>query len=494
MLKILSAEQTRYADDYTIRHEPVASIDLMERASKAFVDEFTVYFGPDVPVYVFCGRGNNGGDGLAIARLLSEIEYEVKVWGIPSDSGSQDFLKNLDRLDSALYQEIVNEVPEIPANVVVIDALFGSGLSRPIEGVYAEIITAINYSDAEVVSVDIPSGVYADLAVDGEHVVMADLTISFQFPKLSFLLPENDSYIGDWTVVDIGLHQEVISETDTEAVLTDETDIVEAYLPRDRYSHKGSFGKTLILAGSYGKMGAAVLASRACLRSGVGLLTTYIPSCGYEILQTAVPEAMVEADAERDFLAYPPELDSYDSLAIGPGLGMHKLTVQLLGEILRNYDKPMVIDADALNIIGEHREMLGLIPQGSVLTPHVRELERLTAPARNDFHRLELLQKLSTDHKLNVILKGAYSVISDQEGRLFFNPTGNPGMATAGSGDVLSGIIAGLLARYDSFEAARMGVYLHGMAGDMASLEMGEDSLVAGDIIDFLPQAFQMFS
>jgi len=496
MIKILSAEQTRKADEYTITHEPISSIHLMERASKAFMERFLLRYDQPREVLVFCGSGNNGGDGLAIARLLLEHGYPVNTWVVTSNSYTSDFLINRDRLASLVeVKEIADkeDIPSITQNVLVIDALFGSGLSRSIEGIHASVIQQINNSGAEVVSVDIPSGIYADHPSNGAQIIRADHCISFQFPKLAFLMPENSHYIQSWEIADIGLHPQVIDATSTYCKLIEFSDVAKILKPREKFSHKGSFGRAMIIAGSYGKIGAAVMSSRSCLRSGIGLLTAYVPECGYTIMQSSVPELMVETDGEHEFLAYPPIMEEMDVVGIGPGLGTHKLTAQLLGEILRSYSKPMVLDADALNIISDHREYLGLIPKGSILTPHVKEFERITAPPRDNFHRLELLSKLSADHNLTVILKGAHSVIADPQGNLYFNSTGNPGMATAGSGDVLTGIITALLPKYGSLDAAIAAVYLHGLSGDLAGEKLGQESLIAGDLIDYLPLAFKKF-
>jgi len=493
-VRILNTKQIRELDAYTIQHEPIASIDLMERASRAFVDWFTLRFEITRIIGIVCGTGNNGGDGLAIARMLHDWGYPVNVWIVQGGVvESEDFKINDKRLPERIKKREVKSEKESlsfePCDVLI-DAIFGSGLSRPAAGLYDYVINLINQSATLRIAVDIPSGLTADSHSSGS-IVKAHYTVSFQLPKLAFLLPESYPFTGEWILVDIGLHKKFIQETVSPYSYTRLKDVREILKVRSKYDHKGTFGHALLIAGSYGKMGAAVLASRAALRAGLGLLSVHIPGCGYPILQTAVPEAMAQTDNDLRIFSKPPELGPYAALGIGPGLGQDERTKTALSETLESFSKPVVIDADALNILGSDRHLMSLIPPGSILTPHPREFERLTGPWQNDFERLEMQKQLAVSLKAVIVLKGAHTSISTESGQVFFNSTGNPGMATGGTGDVLTGVITGLLAQnYTPVEAAVAGVFLHGLAGDLAVLERGMDSLIASDLIDYLPGAF----
>lgn len=495
MIKILTARQTKALDAFTIQYEPVSSIDLMERACQAFASWFIERFTALNKVGIVCGTGNNGGDGLGIARLLSDWGYPVKVWivrgAVPE---SVDFAENLRRLKEKRVEifEIVTESDQglFADRDVLIDAIFGSGLSRSPEGIYAQAIQCINKSDAVRIAVDIPSGLMVDKASDGP-VVNARHTVSFQLPKLAFLLPQNHSHTGEWKLVDIGLSKEFIRTIDTSHLYLTQKDVRRILKNRSTFDHKGDFGHALLIAGSYGKLGAAVLASRSALRAGLGLLTVHVPQCGYSVLQTAVPEAMVDVDAHEAYFTNHQELDPYTTIGIGPGLGRDQETVEAFASILKSFSSPVVIDADALNILSEHRELQAHVPAGSILTPHPKEFQRLVGGWNDDFERLEKQKKLAAQLQSVVIVKGAYSSIASPDGKVYFNSTGNPGMATGGTGDVLTGILTALLAQqYTAIEAACLGVYVHGLAGDIAARQKGMVSMIASDVTDHLPDAF----
>lgn len=491
MIKILSAAQIKALDAYTIQHEPISSINLMERASNAFVNWFTERIDATRKVCVVCGTGNNGGDGLAIARLLKELNYRVQVWIVRGGvNESLDFTFNLNRLtDKKIAVHEITKTVEAAAFEscdVLIDAIFGTGLSRAPEGLYAQVINVMNEASALRVAVDLPSGLQADAPSTG-LIVRADYTISFQLPKLAFLLPQYASVVGEWTTVDIRLNKEFIRSAVTPYAITTSKDCKQIIKPRTSFQHKGNFGHALLIAGSLGKTGAAVLAARAALRSGVGLLTVHIPKSSNVILQTAVPEAMTDLDAHDAFTTYCSSIDQYHTIGVGPGIGQQPETINALAKVLTQFEKPMVLDADALNILASHRELLPVVPKGSILTPHSKEFERLVGTWTSDFQRLEKQQELAAKLKCVVLVKGAYTAIASPEGNIYFNSTGNPGMATGGSGDVLTGILTGLLAQgYSSMDAARLGVFLHGKAGDAAARAKGMTALIASDIIDEL--------
>lgn len=491
MIKILSRDQIRKLDEYTIKNEPVRSIDLMERACHAFVQWFVQRFVSSNKVLVVCGHGNNGGDGLGIARMLSEWGYPVQVLLVSGSNSSPDLKMNRERLPaSVLVHEWQSAPPDLDQFDILIDALFGSGLSKPVTGFHAELIRKINSLKSTIVAVDVPSGLLIDGHID-DDIIKADFTVTFQLPKLSFFFPQYEKFTGQWFVVDIGLDKKQVARMETDFFQLTVQDISKLLQPRGKFGHKGNYGHALTVGGSFGSMGAAVLMTRAALRAGAGLVTAHSPRCGYGILQAAVPEAMVSVDADEEVVSTIPALERFSTIAIGPGIGQSKKTLDALKHLLTNYQRPMVIDADALNLLAANESMWSSIPKGSILTPHPKEFERFVESWGNDFERLDKLRAFARRLSCIVVLKGAFSSIALPTGEVYFNPTGNPGMATGGSGDVLTGILAGLLAQgYEPAHAAVLGVFLHGLSGDKAAIELGQDSLIASDLIDYLPKAF----
>jgi ADP-dependent NAD(P)H-hydrate dehydratase / NAD(P)H-hydrate epimerase len=498
MQKILSIDQIRQADAYTIEHEPISSIDLMERAATQAYEWILGKLSGRKPVfYVYCGPGNNGGDGLVLARLLNSSNYLVNL-AVPEDEGkySADFKINLERISRAgiktvFLHETNNWNPT--EDDVIIDSLFGSGLSKAVTGPLAEVIASINKMAGIVVSIDIPSGLFADSAsIKSSAIIQADYTLSFQLPKQAFLFPENEQFVDEWIILPIGLHADYINGAACNNYFVDKEGIRPFLKKRAKFSHKGTFGHALLISGSYGKMGAAILASKACLRSGVGLITTHIPTCGYEILQTSVPEAMASVDPCQHDCSRIPDLAPYTAIGIGPGLGKSKEAANTVRLVIQDAKVPLVLDADALNILSEQKTWQAFIPAGSVLTPHPKEFERLAGKWNDGFELLRLLRDYTLRHKVFVILKGAYTITCTPSGNCFFNSSGNPGMATGGTGDVLTGILLGLLAQqYSTLDACLLGVYLHGLAGDIASETTGMEAMVAGDLINNLGAAFR---
>ncbi|PSR54769.1 bifunctional ADP-dependent NAD(P)H-hydrate dehydratase/NAD(P)H-hydrate epimerase [Adhaeribacter arboris] len=497
-MKILTAAQTRAADAFTVKQENIPSLTLMERAARAFVGWFENKFSasPAQPILIFCGPGNNGGDGLAIARLLYQHNYLVRVYILPTtNSYAPDFTANLERLSEEIKKMYLHQLADLPNsldNAIVVDALFGTGLNRPLTGFIAELIEQINKSSATVIAVDIPSGLFTDAPnAATDRIIQADYTLSFELPKLAFLLPANAPYVGEWAIAPIGLNANFIAETESSYFFISPDVPVAILKPRPKYAHKGTFGHALLISGSYGKMGATVLSARACLRSGVGLLTVHCPAVGYTILQTAVPEAMTLTDTENNFISQLPDLSTYTAIGIGPGLGKNPATRQMVKQLLATARVPLVIDADALNIMAEDESLKNALLPDSILTPHPKEFERLAGSAENDYHRLELLKEFCQKHTCYVVLKGAHTCIGTPAGTCYFNSTGNPGMATGGTGDVLTGIITALVAQqYSALDACILGVYLHGLAGDLAKIENGEQALLASDIIQYLGKSF----
>ncbi len=501
-MKIYSTSQIKDLDRYTIEKEPIVSINLMERASVAFVKVFRTYF-PDLKqVVILAGPGNNGGDALAIARILSEMRCPVEVYLYHfGKTLSADCEFNRARLlenTGILLKENESSVflASLPEDCVIIDGLFGSGLNKPLKGAFVELVKQINQSCAKVVSIDIPSGLFGeDNAMNNpENIVRSDLTLTFQSPKLSFFFAENERYVPAWEVLDIGIHPEILRETFTPFHLTEKRDIAGMLKKRNRFDHKGIFGHALLIAGSCGKMGAAVLAAKACLRTGAGLLTVHVPSKGGDILQNSVPEAMLSVDKEACFFTESPGLDRFDALGVGPGIGTGADTKDAFLCLLKQVLLPLVLDADALNILSSVPDFRNLIPMNSILTPHPKEFDRLAGHSVSSFERLRKALDLAEQLQSYVVLKGAYTAVCTPGGLCYFNSTGNPGMATAGSGDVLTGIILSLLSQgYEPKEAAMIGTYIHGMAGDqqIESGNQSQESLLAGDLVTAIGSCFR---
>ena len=499
-MKIFSTEQIKSWDEFTIQNEPIDSLELMERASNTFVSWFTEKFSnKTTPIYLFCGNGNNGGDGLAIGRLLHQKSYNVNVIVLTlSDRRSRDNQANL--LSAQKISDLnittvsnIEDLPSIQDSSIVIDALLGTGLKSKLRGFIHNLVEFLNQLNAIRIAVDIPSGLFGEESSIGVKF-KANYTFSFEQPKLAFLFPENDRYVGKWIVESIGLSNEYYSTEDTDNYLLSDELALSHYKQRRKFEHKGSFGHALLIMGSKGKIGAAVLSTFACLRAGCGLATVYTPSCGYEILQTSIPEAMIITDNNESYISRLPKTDHYDAIGVGCGIGMENETLKVLGELLQNSKQPLVLDADALNIIAANPDLLNNIPKDSILTPHPKEFERLFGNTSNNFERNKLQRHQAIKLQCYILLKGAHSCIVTPNGICYYNTTGNPGMATAGSGDVLTGIITGLLAQgYASAAALCMGVYLHGLAGDLAVKELGVESLIARDIIKYIPKAFLKF-
>lgn len=480
--KIITAEQTRLADFHTIENEPIPSIELMERASIAFTNEIEDLLDTEDRILVVIGPGNNGGDGLATARILHARGYNLSVYLVDSENRSPDCEYNLERLPRE-----IQILPQFSTDSfdIIIDALLGSGLTRPIQGGELDrIIAQINQSGKFIISIDIPSGLFCDSFNVNGAKIHSDYVVSFQRPKKVFFYPESGEAVRNWTFVDIGLDEAFIDGLPSTDFFLDEK-LESLVRPRPRISNKSLYGHALIIAGSKGKIGAAVLATKACLRSGAGLVTTVVPSCGYEILQVSAPEAMCIACEDNDEINLLPELNKYTSVGIGPGLGVGVNALRVLENLMKQSSSPIVLDADALNLIGEHDFLKSIIPKNSILTPHPKEFERIAGKFSSTEERIALQKDFSIKFQCIVVLKDANTCISDSSGNLYFNTSGNSGMAKGGSGDVLTGIITALLAQnYSPLVAALLAVYYHGIAGDEALEIKGETAMIAQDIID----------
>ena len=497
-MKLFSAAQIREWDQYTIENEPVSSIELMERAALACVNWLESQDYRNQFFHIFCGKGNNGGDGLAIARLLSEKGYDIAVHILElGQEGSPDFEANLRRLqDSSVsihFIQAESHFTAIDPQTIVIDALFGTGLHRQLEGLSESLVHHINRSGANIISIDIPSGMNADGSSRNQPVIHAEHTLSFQLPKLAFMLAENNASIGKLHLLNICLHPAFYHQTDTNFIALELHDIQWLLRVRDPSSHKGHFGHALLVGGSYGKIGAMVLATTACLRTGCGLATAYVPACGYTVMQSTIPEAMVLTGcSEQELSDIIIDTAKYAAIGLGPGMGTSEHTQAGLLCLLQMMEKPVVLDADALNILSIHQSEMVHLPPGSIITPHPKEFDRLFGEHTNEWERIQTAMKNAKALQLVIVLKGHHTFIALPNGKGYFNTTGNAGLAKGGSGDVLTGMITSFLAQgYTPDEAAMIGVYLHGLAADKAIHSIEEESLLASDVITAIPQAFK---
>ena len=500
-MKIFTSAQIHELDHYTIEHEPIRSIDLMERAAKVLTRAITDTWSAEKPVVVFAGPGNNGGDGLAVARLLAEQGYQVSVYLFNINGKlSEDCAINRQRvIDSRKIKEFFEvrdefDPPQLTASTLVVDGLFGSGLNKPLAGGFSSLVKYINQSPAEIVSIDVPSGLMTEDNTYNvrANIIKADVTLTLQQKKLAFLFAENQQFIGKLRVLDIRLSKEGMKKIEAQYTVIDENDIRSRMLHRNAFAHKGDMGTALIIAGSYGMAGAAILATKACLRSGVGKAIVHTPRRNNDIMQISIPEAVMDIDRDELYFSDTVDTEDVDAVCIGPGLRQQENTAIALISQIRRSHCPTVLDADALNILANHRAWLQQLPKGIIMTPHPKEFDRLEVHCTDSYERLSKAREMAKRLQAYILLKGHYTTLCMPDGHIFINSTGNAGMATAGSGDVLTGIITGLLARgYKQEDACIVGMYLHGLAGDTAARELGEESVMAGDLIQYLPSAFK---
>lgn len=493
-MEILTAEGIRAAEKAFFTQSGTPSFELMQRAASTFAQRLMQLVQADKKITILAGTGNNGGDGVGVALHLHQAGYQVLLLvAATSSKPSDDFMKYLDLAKAAsLHYQEINELPKDLQTDVMVDALFGIGLSRSVEGRLAKLISDFNSIKAFKVALDIPTGLLADRHTEGNNIARCHLTLTYQWPKPIFMLPESGEYVGNFELLDIGIGQYGAAHNTQNMWYVDADVAKSIYKPRKKFTHKGHYGHTLIVAGSKGKMGAAVLCARAALHAGAGLVTVHTPSVGYTIIQTSVPEAMCQEDIGTDYTIGPIDNHQvYHAVGIGPGLDQHHETADALSQFLEQYNRPVVLDADGINLAATHAKLLHNVPHKSIFTPHPKEFERLAGPSKNSFDRLSLLKQFATQHNCVIVLKDAHTAICTPDGRLYFNSTGNPGMATAGSGDALTGIITALLSQgYEPAEAAILGVYVHGLAGDLAKAEHGAEYLTASDIITYLGKAF----
>lgn len=448
---------------------------------------------------VFCGKGNNGGDGLALVRILLNNNIPATAYILETGKpGTEDFQNNLQQLHHIStdihFLQSDNFFPFIKTDSLVIDALFGTGLNKPLNGIARQLAIHINHSGATVISIDVPSGMFIDKSTRAHTAIQATHTLAFQQVKLAFMMPENYRYTGEFHLLPIGLSEKFETMERSRYELVNPELIRQISRPISKFAHKGERGHAAMVGGSFGMMGAAVLAAKGCLHSGVGKLTCHTPDCGYQVMQVSVPEAMCKITGEH-FPGTFEHSDRYSGIGMGPGIGTNKKTKQLLMEILTTVTVPMVLDADALNLLAADSQLLHMLPAGTIITPHIGEFERLFGPAADDFERLETAIEKAATQQIYIILKGHYTAVITPGKMVYFNTTGNAGMAKAGMGDVLTGIITGLISqRYSLPEAALLGVYLHGLAGDIAAAKYSQQAMQASQLADSIQDAWKAIS
>ncbi len=498
-MKIFSKEQIAYVDRQTRAEEAVSEIDLMERASKALVEWFVASFQDTIRIAVYAGPGNNGGDALAVARLLAELGYSVVVF-LPdfAQRRSEAALINLKKLQEngavpVFELNFGSGNPDLSGFDLLIDGLYGSGLNRPLQGFADQVINCINLSGIRIVAIDLPSGLLCDEnSFNDGAIVKASHTLTLEFPKQCLFFSENEQYTGKWEIIHFGLSEKVVKELHTNMFFSEQSEISSILRRRKKFSHKGGYGHGLLLAGSQGKFGAAQLAARGALRAGLGLLTTHLPEAGALMLQIAVPESMSSIDADKSCITELPALSKYTAIGAGPGMGTLLSAQNVVKQLIEQVSVPLVLDADALNILSLHPAWLKLLRPDTILTPHPVEFDRMSGLiVKNDEERLGIALVFAHSYGVVLVLKGAFTRIIFPDGKVYFNSTGNPGMATGGSGDVLTGILLGLLCQgYSVKEAALLGVFLHGRSADLRVQSTCMESLTASDIADYLGDAF----
>lgn len=505
IMKVFTSEQIKKIEEYTIKNRPIASIDLMEEAAAELLDPIVECLRKkddtidirETRFYFVCGPGNNGGDGLALSRMYKALDFDVlTVFCQFSSKISPECKTNLNKLKRNKNHNlhIITDVEQLPdfEDRVIIDCIFGNGLNREVLGKYAEVIEKINESQNTVVSVDIPSGLFGeDNSENNGAKVRADFTLNIGYLPLSSLFAENEKYFGETICVKIGFLEEIEQKLETPYYVIIKNLPQDMLVDRKRFAHKGDFGHALLIAGSYGKGGAAILAAKACMRMGVGLLTVHVPEKLVDVLQISIPEAMLSIDENEKYFSQIEDFEKYNVIGIGPGLGLNDITKNAFANFLKTNTKPLVIDADGLNIISENKELLKYLKPGTILTPHPKEFERLFGKFDSEFKAIEFMRDFSKKTGIIIVRKSGVTAISTPEAKVYFNTIGNPGMATAGSGDVLTGMITSLLAQnYSAQNATLLAVYIHANAGDFASFVKSQETMIASDIIDHLGNSF----
>jgi NAD(P)H-hydrate epimerase len=502
-MRVLNSTQMRDADARAINDIGIASLVLMENAGRQAVAAMEAMYADlsDRHVAVLCGRGNNGGDGFVVARTLAQrgVGVSVFVVGRVADvrGDARINLEILGRLGVTVLEIADSQAwelhfAEFSDCTLVVDAIFGTGLNAPVTGLIESVITDVNAAGIPIVAIDLPSGLSADSHEPIGPSIEAALTVTLAAPKLPLVLPPAESRAGDIVIADIGIPNEVIDAVEGPRVeLLTRTSMRELIAPRSADSHKGDYGRVLVIAGSKGKTGAAHLTAMGALRSGAGLVTVATPKSCLDVVASLAPENMTEPIDEAINGLDSDDVDALleiarDVVAIGPGLGQAEGTREFIRQFVDRATMPLVVDADGLNaFVGDPDRLAGREGRDVIITPHPGEMARLLGMSTDEVQasRLEIARNFAVAHKLYVVLKGYRTLIATPDERVFINPTGNPGMATGGTGDVLTGMIAGWLGQLLDAEAAcKLAVYLHGLAGDLAESELGEVAMTSGDL------------
>lgn len=500
-MKIFGNDTLRAIDKLTIENEGVTSLELIERAAEAITNEIMLRWRPNKKVSVFAGPGNNGADALVVSRMLIEQGFtpEIYLFNIGRKHLNSECAQCRDCLIEMGYTNIIEVVdnfrlPELDPDQLVIDGLFGSGLKNSLMGGFITLVRYINESQATIVSIDVPSGLHGDWNPSpvNRDIIHANLTLTIQLPRLAFLFKENAELVGEWKILDIGLSADAIRNAPTDFYFVEKSDIRQVIRRRDSFASKADCGSGLIIAGSYGMMGAAVLCAKGALRSGAGKITVHSPRCGYSVMQSSVPEVLFDADSHDIVLKDIVPSRNYNAIAVGPGIGVNEATVTTLEEFLKRSQSPVILDADALNCIAKRPALLNYIPTDSILTPHAAEFDRIFGVHKNDECRLQKAIEMARKYGVIIVLKGRYTAIVRRDGRVYFNSSGNAALATAGSGDVLTGLMLGFMAQgYAPEIASLISVYVHGVAGELASEEHGIHGVTAGDVAQNVGRAIK---
>lgn len=511
-MKVVTAQEMRQIDQQTIERIGIPGAVLMEHAGSAVVRILREHFPECQRVAIVVGKGNNGGDGLVVARQLAHAGQPIQIFLVsPPESFAGDAMTNLQIAQKLALPiipilsdcELKGLKSQLASSDLIVDSIFGTGLRGGVHGFIGDVIACINRSGKPVVAIDLPSGLSADTGIAEGACVQASHTVTVGLPKRGNLIHPGAALTGKLAVVDIGFPSSVIAAQDIQINWTRRSDAARILPPRPTHSHKGTYGRVFVAAGSVGMTGAAALTSAGALRAGAGLVTLGTPKNLNPILEVKLTEVMTLPlpETAEGSLALEAKIDIIEAiertksvLAIGPGLSQHPETVSLVHSVIRESDTPTVIDADGINALARSTDILSSLSPQTVLTPHPGEMARLLGGTIEALERdrIGLAQRFAQDHNVTLVLKGAPTVVAREDGEVWINSTGNAGMATGGMGDVLTGLIAGLMAQKISvFDAAVLGVYLHGLAADLVAEKIGLHGLMAGDVLNNVPEAIK---
>jgi len=499
-MKLFTLEDILGIERQTLTQENTKFHDLVERVGNAAANEIASHWRPSVRTVIFAGPGNDGAYALMTASSLLERGYvpHIYLFNIGGNSLNDECRRCRDILRAKYSSDVLEEVvtkfniPELGVSDLVIDGLFGPELRQPLTGGFMSLVRYINESGATVVSLDMPSGMCGDWNhnVSARNVVKADVTLALQYPRLPFFFADFAGLAGQWRVLDIGYSREAAENRQSSFYLIEDDEVRSLLKPREPFSNKSDYGSACLVAGSYGMVGASVLACMGALRAGAGKVTVYGPQCSFSVVQTAAPEAMFMSDKSHHEISDITLPDTFSAIGVGPGIGTSEATVDALDSFIKRYRSPLVLDADALNCIALRPALLNHIPVLSVITPHAGEFDRLFG--KQSSHEARLLKAVEVSRKYNllILLKGHYTTLVRPDGKIYINSSGSPAMATPGSGDVLTGVLTAFMAQgYKPEVAALIAAFVHGRAGELASLRHGQYGVIASDIVNCIGEA-----